>query len=423
MIKLLCVFLLLLASVSSHAIERWSITFAYRVGLPATTGVSVDSRSAEDVRAAVIARYGAGVDYIITNPGVYCVAGPCAGAVGSPDFTTMPQGCYLATAGVVYDTLCRKDPCTAGEPSSMSYLTTIASFDSFGRSVPAGVMPNPQCGYCAGCYEGMGCTVVRPTGGQSSSTCYGSIDGNSTRVVGAQIFVTCGGDGENQTGATCNGSFGDDQAITAEASEPTGFVPDSGTPPPPTSNVLTPQESAAVLNTSSQSTFITNNTLATAQGVTNAVNALNGIVTNQATAETNAEARQTELVGIFNGIKGVLDSINTKTGTGGSSGIPADGLALTGDGGGLGADPVPDTPAGGLKSPGEDVLTDFKTTLNATGERASGTCPTWTMVIDYFDRSFVLDVHCQLFDNNRATFEAIMTVVWSVMALGVVLRA
>jgi len=86
------------------------------------------------------------------------------------------------------------------------------------------------------------------------------------------------------------------------------------------------------------------------------------------------------------------------------------------------------TPASGLQSPSEDGITAFKSMLSSSASRAAGTCPVWSFDIALFASRpggghFVFDQHCALINNNRASLEAVMSVVWTIAALALVLKA
>lgn len=327
----------------------------------------------------------------------------------------------------------RDIPCNEGQLSTQSFATTIESINSFGEVVPAGSVPSPQC-------NGSRCIINKNPGGY---LCTGYIDPTVGRVAGAPFYLECSGPSVINTGISCNAVGADQQGVANYAGDfPSGYEQDAGPAGGGGSGGLDAVDKANLQATADNTAAIAINTEATSSNVRSMSNALQNkldiVAQNQVTGESNDESRHQEQKGILNGMLSALNSIDRKTGTGSSgsgSGIqcggpnqPACNVSLGGtvvDGviGAMPSDPVAEAPQGGLVSPGEGNLTDFKTALTNAAIRPAGTCPTWNLQLDYFNRNYVFDQHCGIFNDNRATLEAICLVVWSVGALAIVLKA
>jgi len=310
--------------------------------------------------------------------------------------------------------------CVAGTPSPMIYQTTIESINELNEAVPAGSMPTPQC-------SPAGCVVTRSAGQGAAGSCTGYLNAAVARTVGAPLWVSCAGDGQHFSGQTCNMPGADQQGVTATATLPPSAVIDSGNGGGNGGGGLSQDDSDNIAGIAEATTELTSQ-MEDQRIVLNSIkSSINSLRNDVKAADTNAEGRSQDLLASLGDIKGVLDGIKTNTaggGTGGGgSGIPADGFSATGGLGDMPGVPTADAPTGGLKSTGEDGVKAFTDAMNATSLRATGSCPTWTLESDYFSRTYVFDQHCQLFDDNRATLEGIMIIVWSVSALVIVLKA
>jgi hypothetical protein len=323
--------------------------------------------------------------------------------------------------------------CSSQQPSKFSWRTTINSFDAFDRSVPASAGPNPQCVD--------GCSAAFNTGG-SPQSCTGYIAQGVARVIGAGILVVCTDPNIKLTGETCNYSGAELQNVGAFAGLPLiNEVPDTGSTNPGTggtsSTGLTPEESAAVKSTA-------NSTADTSAKITSLSDALQGklgtIASNITTADANNESRHQENKGFFGQMVSALQSIDGKTGTGSPNGggtgnsncggtnqpacnVSLGGTAGEGSIGAMPSDPIAEVPQGGLQAPGETTIGNFISGIKNAPARDSGQCPKWTINMQYFRREYVMDAHCDLFDQNRAMLSAVCTVIWSIAALGIVLKA
>lgn len=314
--------------------------------------------------------------------------------------------------------------CAAGIASYLSVRTTIASFNSFGEAVVANMGANPQC--VANCVVSFPATAP-------ANNCVGWVAQGNPIVVGAGILVVCHDPLMQNTGASCNGPGNDQQNVATSAGLPLPTEVDvRGTGSATTGGAaLTATESAAVKATASS----TAETSAKITAMSDALQGkLNNIASNQTTADTNAESRHVEDKGLFGQMVASLASIDTKTGS--SSGSSACGglnqppcnvtLGPAGADGVIGAmpiDPIAEVPQGGLKAPAEGAIGSFIDGVKNAPLRDAGSCPTWTISMAYFQRDFVMDAHCALFDQNRSALSVACTVIWSIGALAIVLRA
>jgi len=302
--------------------------------------------------------------------------------------------------------------CAMGATANLIMQTYIQSIDEFGRSVPAGVMPNPQCR--------IGCVVQRPSGGEASAgACVGYLEPGVEREVGLDIWVSCSGDGIAQTGQTCNFANADLQGVDEQAELPQDSVIDSGSSNGGNGG-LSGQDSANLQAIADNTALALEETSGVRSNVAALGSVLTGLRNDMSGYETNAAARHTDAMGLFGDMKSLLQEIRDKPGNGTG---PGDGYEATNGPGELPGAPNIEHPEGGLKAPGESAVDGFKSLLDNTPARAIGTCPTWTFDIEYFNRSYVMDAHCQLFETQRATVEAVMVIVWSIGALALVLRA
>lgn len=301
--------------------------------------------------------------------------------------------------------------CLAGSPARLVNLTTIDSFTVDGLIVPAEYPANPQC---------VDRCIAQHAGGTSDGVIAYTDIGTSIEVgTGIYVVVT---QGITLSGQTCNFNGADVQgAPTPEPLPPldqltnlndfrgaSGSSGGSGSPP-------------LDANDKANLAAIAENTASTSSNIT----AMSSVILGKLSSnETAAGGRQVESMAALNGIRDALNSIDSKTGNGsGNSNVSSDGYQATGGIGDLGGIEAIAVPDGGLKSPGEALVTDFKTTLNLSPWRDAGTCPTWTLNVDYFSRSYVFDNHCTLFNDNRAVLESVMVVVWTLAALATVLKA
>jgi hypothetical protein len=337
-----------------------------------------------------------------------------------------------ALLSVVDAQLTVSETCTAGASARLVLYTQIASFSVAGEAVPVQYPANPQCVN--------GCIAQHPGGQGLGLVAYSTI--GEPVQVGTSIYVVATRD-ITLTGATCNFAGADQNNVTppdefpnintlVDLSDERGSSGSSGG----SQAVLDAVDKAAIAATAT-------NTDGTKTAVTSMSNALQGkletVAQNQTTGDSNNESRHQEQKTILSGILGALNSIDGKTGGGnngsgsgnsncGGANQPACNVSFGGtvaDGviGAMPADPVAEVPQGGLVSPGEGNLSDFKTSLNNAIVRPAGTCPTWNLRLEYFKSNYVFDQHCDIFNNNRATLEAICLVVWSVGALAIVLKA
>lgn len=314
--------------------------------------------------------------------------------------------------------------CAAGIASYLSVRTTIASFNSFGEAVVSNMGSNPQC--VASCVVSFPATAP-------ANNCVGWVAQGNPIVVGAGILVVCHDPLMQNTGASCNGPGNDQQNVATSAGLPLPTEVDVRGAGAATTGgaALTVTESAALKATATS-------TAETSAKITAMSDALQGklsnIAINQTTADTNAESRHVEDKGLFGQMVASLSSIDTKTGA--SSGSSACGglnqpscsvtLGPAGADGVIGAmpiDPIAEVPQGGLKAPGEASIGTFIDGVKNAPLRDAGTCPTWTISMAYFHRDFVMDAHCALFEQNRSALSVACTVIWSIGALGIVLRA
>ncbi len=291
--------------------------------------------------------------------------------------------------------------------SKFAWRTTVASFDAQNRLVPSTSGPNPECVD--------GCTVQQNSASSSAISCVGYINQGTPRVVGSAILAVCTDSTIRQTGASCNYDGADQQGVSPASEQTPADVLDN--PQASTGG------SAGGLDATDKANLqaIASSTSASKISIESMSAALQGKLS--ATESANV-FRQSETMGALNSMRDALNSIDAKTGNGSGSGnAGGDGFQGTGGIGDLGAIEPIAVPDGGLKSPGESALSDFKSSLSAAPLRDAGTCPTWTLDVDYFSRSYVFDQHCTLFNNNRGVLEAVMVVSWTLSALAIVLRA
>jgi hypothetical protein len=261
--------------------------------------------------------------------------------------------------------------------------------------------------------------------------------------VGTSIYVVATRD-ITLTGATCNFAGADQNNVTPpdefpnintliDLSDERGSSGSSGG----SQAVLDAVDKAAIAATAT-------NTDATKTAVTSMSNALQGkletVAQNQTTGDSNNESRHQEQKTILSGILGALNSIDGKTGTGSPNGggtgnsncggtnqppcnVSLGGTVGEGSIGAMPSDPIAEVPQGGLQSPGETTIGNFISGIKNAPARDSGQCPKWTINMQYFRREYVMDAHCDLFDQNRAMLSAVCTVIWSIAALGIVLKA
>jgi len=275
--------------------------------------------------------------------------------------------------------------CTAGFPSRFIKLTTIASFATNGDVVPADRPSNPQCVDT--------CQVSHPGGQGATSIAYSNIFDSID--VGTVIW-TVDTVGITQNGLTCN-------FLGADAQD---MVTNDDIPPLDQLNDLVNQKG----NTGGNSGGAT-----TGGGLTSSQDGLlNSIYNNTQSASTKLD-----------NIDAKIDSLLSGTG-GNPDGTPD--VIDVGTFGVMPQAPIAEVPSGGLVSPSETGLTTFKSGLFSSPDRAPGACPTWTVHIALLASTsthgdYTFNQHCALVDSHRGALETVMTVIWSVGALALVLKA
>ena len=282
-----------------------------------------------------------------------------------------------------YATIIPTQTCDVGTPSRLIQLTTIASFAANGDVVQADPISNPQCqDNCVSQFSG---------GSLTGALAYTAV-GDPIEVGTSMWFV--GTNGVSFTGDTCR-FVGSNQP---------DLVQQSVLPPYDQLNDLGGQHGNGGGTGS-----------ATGGGLTASQDSiLNSIYANTQSASTKLD-----------NIEGKIDSLLNGTG-GNPDGTPD--VIDAGTFGVMPQAPIAEAPVGGLVAPGETGLSAFKSTMASASERPSGTCPRWTVHIGLLSNTsthgdYTFDQHCSLFEANRGALETVMTVVWSVAALAVVLKA
>lgn len=294
--------------------------------------------------------------------------------------------------------------CNQGAVSGWAKQTTIASFTSFGAIVASPIGSNLQCTNS--------CTVaLYAEPGTGFAQCAAYVNPTLGQpVVGHAVFSYCEG---QLTGERCNETNA--QTLENVPEIPTGWEEYEGTTDPPTGG--TPGQYDLEIRNAVQSTATSAATSATS---------LSTIASNQVTAEGNAQARHTDLLGRLDAMVTSLMSIDGKTpqsGTGGT-GIGDGTGQITGGDSITNGDLVAEQPAGGLKLPGEGNI-GFQRLLSGEGigTRPAGTCPTWRFQIEYFGADVTMDAHCTLWAEAAPTLEVMMIALWTLAGLRVVLSA
>ena len=279
-----------------------------------------------------------------------------------------------------YSTIVPVQSCVAGADARLTKLTTIASFDTNGYVVGAALPASQQC-------DG-GCVVSHPGGQSMPGVAYSNV--YDPIAVGTTIWSVFY-DSVTYSGLTCNYPRADYPAI-AENDQ---------LPPLNTLNIIDGGDAGHVGNSGGGTT---------GGGLTSSQDSLlNSIYNNTQSATSKLDA-----------IEGKIDSLLNGDGT--------PGVVTDTDFGVMPNAPQTVTPASGLQSPSEDGITAFKSMLSSSASRAAGTCPVWSFDIALFASRpggghFVFDQHCPLINNNRTSLESVMTVVWTIAALALVLKA
>lgn len=289
---------------------------------------------------------------------------------------------------IAYATIIPTQTCDVGTPSRLIQFTTIASFAANGDVVQADPISNPQCqDNCVSQFSG---------GSLTGALAYTDI-GDPIEVGSPMWFV--GTNGVAFTGETCR-FVGSNQP---------DLVKQSVLPPYDQLNDLSGQHGNGGGTGGGTGGGATGGGLTAAQD-----SILNSIYSNTQNAKTKLDNIDAKIDALLNGTGGNPDGTPDVIDVGTFGVMPQA--------------PIAEAPAGGLVSPSETGLTTFKSGLFSSPDRAAGTCPTWTVHIGLLSNTsthgdYTFNQHCDLVDSHRGALETVMTVIWSVGALAVVLKA
>jgi hypothetical protein len=318
--------------------------------------------------------------------------------------------------------------CTAGQEAVLTHYSEILSFRPDGTIVQAGSLRGRQC-------NADSCVVqmYTPT---ANFTPQGTLysDPYAERVVGTEVIAAylskpSIGQYVRTNGEYCNlniPGFGvNDVYPVEELPDWWEFVRDGGAQDEGGSSSgggLTQSQEQTVQAIKEDTTVVRSDTadirssLSALSGRASGYNSVNVAMHDDTHSRLNGLGSQLgTLQESVDGLRGQVAALATGTGDGG--GI-IDGPSSLGD--------IPlniEHPDGGFKAPGE-THEGFSSLLNPTASsRPSGQCPTWSMDVSYFERTYFIDAHCDLWQENSGALAVVFSMIWAAAALRVVLSA